>query len=786
MKTRENASHSVVRIITVSTPPSFPVSVLPLYKYDFLPVMGFGEFKKTQSFHKHFVIFISSLFGNSSILSETAEARTIQLVLLYVRWLLQMLLFIESSGSSSSAAIDWFWFALSCTRPDSLLSNVSAAHVWFLVVCIAVVFAWVLFVTLLAMSWWEVTEWKTGKIVLLFLTNSLVFVFSIPCSNGLMSVWFTDQRFSAGFSPSIRYWGQWFSVPLYLAYLAYTLIVYIGNYEFDMYDRNKMSKSELMQDYLYLLLTQVTIWSYYLFQSNNYEMNLIVVGLGAMTATWRQFTHLSFYKEVHNLMFVWSRGAMGLSCVGFLIGHWLNSPLCGVLLMFTLSVSWFIVLQLWFEQYCKRRTKRYSTQLQEDIDDYQWELGLRKSIRKAYFSPSDEQRKESGKEVLDVINWSLSCPSRKNNVKALLIKHFILLRVFENERAARVCLSLANVYKGSKEEQFLLIKHESDLSAKSNLEEVRFFRYLEKVIEMQAKDTEICHLLETIWKELGSVRPDSDRVVCHSQVVRHNIKTVNEEYSKVAKTYPGSFSLYDFYSSFLDEVCNDTDHANYWRTKALAALRDEKRSKDDKAGFFDGSSGVILVDIRPENIGGILYMNGMAGQILQYDLKDITSSKITGIIPPPFNAVHGKCIRNFVKSGTNVEFDHPSFMPLLAASGYIIFCTTQILLTCHNGFPMIALAFKPLKSLQDGALISPSLTIESHSSGLSAYLEVDMPNLKGKNIDEIRPSFARYRSIDGHSSAFTLYTNRKFIGQFSYLLFAGRKVCFFFVFKTGK
>jgi len=745
--------------------------------------MGFHELKREFSLRTHFLRFISGLYSNSSLLSETTEARTLHLVFLYVRWLLQMLLFIQYSSRQSTPLDEWFWFLLTFTRPDSLLSNLSAAYVWFLVVCAGVLLCWGLFLLLFAMECMGRGDCRLARTVLLAVTNSLVFAMTIPCSNALLTVYFeNDTRFGKGFSLDIRAWGRVWAPPLYCLNMLYITIVYVGNYEFDQFQANKMGKSELMQDYMFIVLTQVTIWSYYLFSPNHYYLHLLVVGFSSFLSTFRVLTHLPFYGTAYNLMFIWSRGALGLSCCGFLVSFWLDSPLCGLILTFTVSVGWFVWVKLWFEGYYKATIKRYWKGIGGNMADFQWELGIRRLFAQIY----ETNDVDKASELIFIINSALINPKRRNKVRILLFKHFLLLHVLDDERGANICLSLTQLHPNSPEDCYLTTKYAQDRTRRSHLEEVLYFRYLEEMNTLKGKDQEVCAMLGKVWRELGSLRPDRSKIVTLAYKAKAKITNVENDFRKLAKFFPSSSELYEFYSEFSEQICCDFDQAKFWKAKAISCSKDKKGSKDDSVSFFDPSTCVLLIDMQPASLGVIAYMNSAAAKVLDYDLHSGVSSKITGVIPPPYSHFHAKCMNRFMSSGANLDLNHPEMLPLVGSKGSLIFTNARLFLTCHNGFPLIALAFKPLQYLREGALLSPDCVVECHTADLPQRL-MDSSDyvLKGQNLNALRPTFTEKRSIEGESRPFSLYSNRSYIGKFDYSLFGRQRVFFFFLFLSG-
>ena len=744
--------------------------------------MGFKDFQQSFSVRVQFLRFISGLYSRSSLLSETTEARTLHLVFLYVRWLLQMMLFIEYSSDQSTALDEWFWFILTFTRPDSLLSNLQAAYIWFLLVCFGVLLCWVLFLLLFTLDCTGHGDCRLARMLLLAITNSLVFAMTIPCSNALLTVYFdNDTRFGNGFSADIRAWGRIFAPPLYVLNLVYITIVYVGNYEFDQFEANKMSKNDLTQDYMFILLTQVTIWSYYLFASSHYYIHLFIVGATSFLSTYRVYVHLPFYGLAYNMMFVWSRGALGLSCLGFFVSFWLDSPLCGLILTFTVTIGWFFLVKLWFEGHYKSTLKTYSKRLDENIDDYEWELGLRRYFSLVY------SHKSNSETLLSTLNSALHSPNRHNKARILLFKHFFMLHVLEDERGARICLSLAALYQVGNEDMYLILKYERDISQKSHLEEVLYFNYLEEILKLKEMDKQLCEMLGKIWKELGSAKPETAKITILAYKSKKKIQKVEENFGKLSRMFQTSSELMCFYSEFREHICGDLDQAKYWKAKSTVLARDKKYSRDDSLSFFDDSTCVVLVDMRISSLGVISYMNSSAAMALAYDTLSSVTSKITGVIPSPYNCFHSKCIPRFLSSGASFEIQHPDMLPLVNSKGYLIFTCARLFFTCYHNQPLISLVFKPLQHLHEGAMLTDSFVIEHHTQGLPLML---MGNeecvIKAKSLEDLRPNFAQKREADGNSRPFPLFSNRSYLGKFAWLPFGNQRVYFFFLFTSGK
>lgn len=680
-----------------------------------------------------------------------------------------------------------FWKGVACLRPDSLLSLVAAVQVWVYVCWTTVIFCWGLLGLLYLRP--EV-DMVRSKQILRLSTSLLTDYFAISVATGLLLPWFEDDRFGTGFPMAIKPWSAYISLPIYLSFLLLRVLTLASTLEFDLYYKDKFRSSEITQDLLSSALTQLTLFSYFLLSPSNYPLHLCVVLLFSTIVTLRHVQHLPYYDYVHNALFIWSRGSLAASALAQLIGYLLDSEECGFVVMIALTLSLFCIIMLSFPDFQTQKSEYFAKRLREQTSAYTQELGLRHWLISAYFSTDKAEALLSAQLAIDYLNGFLSVCRKTDLARLMLIKHLVLRHAFENERAARMCLSQTEDLPASLYDRFLLIKSEWLISNLNSLEEIQFLKYLERLQRIHTKDEEVCRGMTEVWNELGSSRPDFTRVITLSKRIRTGIAALKAEFQKIIRTFPGNFEIYDLYASFQQEVLSRTEDAKPLSAKAAGYQKElskgQKRDDLSSVGFFDSSTAVILVDLRPNTFSDIIYMNSIALDMLEYDLKSIQLLKLSSLIPQPYSKGHTKLLRTFVQEAAGVNLSHPVQIPFLASNGFVHFCLSKLLFTSYDGQPLLAIACKPVSAMQSGAVLTSDLRIEAHTETFAKCIGALEVDIRGKLLTDIRPSIARVRAPSGISPCFQLFQNRPFYAIFTAENYSMQRVYFIFTFESEK
>jgi len=675
---------------------------------------------------------------------------------------------------------------VTCLRPDSLLSLVAAVQVWVYTCWTTVIFCWGL-LGLLYLR--QEGDRERSKQVLRLSTALVTDFFAVPVATGLLLPWFDDDRFGAGFPVALKQWSAYVSLPIYLAFLLLRVVTLASTLGFDQHSKDQLNSSEITQDLLSSTLVQLTILSYFLLSPTNYPLHLCLVLLFSAVVTLRHVQHLPYYDYMHNALFIWSRGSLAASALAQLIGYLLSSAECGFVVMVALTLSLFCIIMLSFPDFQTRKSAYFAKRLREQSDSFKQDLGLRDLLFSAYFSPDKSEALLSAQLAIDHLNWFLSVCRQTDRARLLLIKHLVLRHAFENERAARMCLCQTEDLPASLYNRFLLIKSEWLISKSNVLEEIQFLKYLERVQMIRMKDEGVCREMTEMWSELGSSHPNFTRVIVLSKRIRADIVALKSEFQKTIKTFPGTFEIYDLYASFQEEVLGRAEEAKPLKARAAGYKKEYSKAqkKDDIStlGFFDFSTAVILVDLRPDSFSDILYMNSVALDVLGYDLKSAQLLKLSALIPQPYSKGHTQLLRTYVKEATGVNINHPTQLPFLTSSGFIQFCLSKLLFTSLDGLPLLAIACKPVSAMQGAAVLAADLRVEAHTVAFATSIGALETDVRGKLLTAIRPSIARVRSPNGTSPCFQLFQNRPFCAVFTTENYSHQRVYFIFTFDSS-
>jgi hypothetical protein len=710
-------------------------------------------------------------------------------VLVEVRWLLQLLPYLEAEERlDNGALVHGFWFAVSCIRPDMIMSYVSLAWAWLILVWVGVCACWSLFAIVFTLTFLNrKTHPRLRKLLQVF-GQLLLSLISIPSANILLSSWFPDSRFGNGIATVLFASAGYVSLLVYVGLVSFQCTMIIANFEPDFTLGLLRGKSQMDGDFLTLVVAQTVMVSYYVLFDSQKTLHNVLILLVSLPLTIRYYTQLPHYRALANGVAAWSRTALTCSALAMLVGQRI-SPLCSLMLLIALNVSVAFILLLGFESYQHRRIAKYARRLGENMLVYEYELGIRYYIFRAMQAPGDAK---AGLGALAVSRADLAlhfCHDTDRKT-LILIKYLIYTNLLRNERAARVSLSQAVMLKSGLTSSFLEFKAKWMLTASSQLEEIVFLRYLEKLDGVKEKDEELCFRLSDLWSELGSKQPRKSLILQLASQVYSQVKFLKQEFTSLAKDFPNGYDLYDLYGSFVRDVLGKTGKADLLRRKGEYLMdeikKQEMKDEVEAVNFFDPLAGILLVDTYSKNLGSFLYMNKAAADMLNCDLKALNLYKISNIIPKPYGGTHLKGIKQFVETTKSTQIDHPNIFPLATTSGFIIFCAVKLYLTSNNGLPLLAIAFKPLKSLTSGAILSREGVIQAHTKDFSRYI-LDAPekHIEHTDLVSLRNSLFRHRNPLGQSEPFQLFSNRSYWGQFKRVKFANTAVDFFYVFENG-
>jgi len=721
--------------------------------------------------------------------NEGTKVAVGRLVLVEVRWLLQLLPYLEAEETQDNGVlVHGFWFAVSCIRPDMIMSYLSLAWAWLILVWVGVCACWSLFAIVFTLTFLNrKTHPRLRKLLQVF-GQLLLSLISIPSANILLSSWFPDSRFGNGIATVLFASAGYVSLIVYMGLISFQCTMIIANFEPDFTLGLLRGKSQMDADFLTLVVAQTVMVSYYVLFDSHKTLHNVLVLLVSLPLMLRYHTQLPHYRPLANGVAAWSRTALTCSALAMLVGQRV-SPLCSLLLLVALNVSVGFILLLGFESYQQRRIAGYAKRLSEHMRVYEYELGIRYYIFRA-MGASEDCKSTKGALAVSRVDQALRfCPDSDRKT-LILIKYLIYLNLLRNERAARVSLSQAVMLKSTVTSSFLEFKAKWMLTASTQLEEIVFLRYLEKLDGVREKDEKLCHRLSDLWSELGCKRPSKARVLLLASQVYREVKFLKREFTTLVKNFPSGYDLYDLYGSFVRDVLGKTRKAKVLEMQGEYLMdeikKQELKDEVEAVKFFDPLAGIVLVDTHSKGLGAFLYMNSTAAELLGCDLKSLGLYKISNIIPQPYSGPHLKNIKQFVETTQSMQMEHPSILPLATTSGFIVFCAVKLFLTSNNGLPLLALAFKPLKSLTSGAILSREGVIQTHTKDFSRYL-LNEPNkhIEQTDLAALRYSLFRHRNPLGESEPFQLFSNRTYWGKFARVKFSSSAVDFFYVFENG-
>ena len=728
--------------------------------------------------------------GISSPEKESTRTAVLRLLLIELRWFLQLLPYLEQEETQENGTVvRTFWLAVSCIRPDMIMSYLQAAWVWMVLVWIGVTACWLLFTVVFTFTLLNKRTHPRVRKLLQIFGQLLLSLISVPSANILLATWFPDARFGNGISDSLRTWGGYMSLMVYLGLVSFQCTMILATFEYDLTQRLLRSKCEMDHDFLTLVVAQTTMISYYILYDRSKILHLCFTSAIATSLALRCYRRLPYYKSLANGITLWSRSAFAWSSFAFLIGEYV-SPLCSLFLVLGVSISLAVILSLGLDNHQSSCMKFFASRLQEPLPDFQFDLGLRYLILSAVKETDPLTRTSLCHSVIHHIDGTLTSNLYFDRKRLILMKYLVYLNLMKDERAARVCLSQAILHKSSITSSFLEFKAKWMLAASSELEEIVFLRYLEKLEYIKRADKLVCQKLNDLWSELGSYNPDSARVLRLSAEISGNIAYLKVEFKQLVKNFPIGSESYQLYGSFLIDVLGKREEGDKWLSKAdlvvQQQLKMQEKEDSETVSFFDPGAGVVLADTGKDNFGGIVFMSPKAAEHLEVDIKSLQMYKLNHLIPPPFSNTHMKNLRNFVDHTVGAAIVHPDQVPLHCSSGFIVFSAVKMCLTSNGTAPIIALAFKPLKSLKEGAVLSEEGVVLAHTENFAKFCGCPETHIEGVDLYKLRPHFFIHRKTTGNSPSFRLFTNRSFCGMFATAQFAHKTINLFYVFKSGE
>ena len=430
-----------------------------------------------------------------------------------------------------------------------------------------------------------------------------------------------------------------------------------------------------------------------------------------------------FFNEISNTVnaidFLLIFSFAGCFQVGYFLG---NSFL--VLLMCFILTPFFVFTQI-------NRLKSTKTQCEDLSVDYQLDHYFRELLNS----------ENPGKviKVIDKLN-----KNQKVSLKSYLVvwETNYCLDYLDNEGLARIKLSKSQNYKGNLESEFMVFLCTKRFEEAEDQEDHKYLKFQFKLNEIKQKDEKLCFYFLEFWKELSSKHPQKSTIQKLLKTCYSRIRTLETEYESLVKNFGEGLEGFKLYGSFLSELLNN-------HSKSLKILNKYERLAQKKTygmGYFENSTGILIVGGSPQNLGKIIHANLEASQLLSVSSSSLIGSELSTFIPYPFNINHEKAMQRYLQNCFNTNIELPYLLFLQNKEGYMVECAIKVKCSAIETEPFFSVLLKRKPYTREIALMSDNGVIIGHSSLLPALLGSLEPNLKNFTIESLIPGL-NYSSL---------------------------------------
>ncbi|CAG9317118.1 unnamed protein product [Blepharisma stoltei] len=313
------------------------------------------------------------------------------------------------------------------------------------------------------------------------------------------------------------------------------------------------------------------------------------------------------------------------------------------------------------------------------------------------------------------------------------------LYTLKDERLARVKLSkIANAkssFEGDVQEWRLfnwLVRKKHALFADTD-----YLEYLKNFSRIKNQDEELCFILAELQGEFSLRLPRIEKLVNLTKRAAQHIFYISDGYKNLLEKHQNP-EAFDIYSSYLDDMLNDNEEANFILRKKNS-INFSNRHDANNLKNYGKDLATILVSCSDDFFGRIVHINDKASQFLKTSIGNILGSSIINFIPQPFDAKHENNMKRFIAECQSIDIPCHEKLFLQNFGGFLFECNMLITLTAFHNCSYFLVSFKPRPVIRELAITTHEGTIIAHTEMFSFYLEYQGRHLKNKNISDIIP-----------------------------------------------
>ncbi|CAG9322471.1 unnamed protein product [Blepharisma stoltei] len=597
--------------------------------------------------------------------------------------------------------------------------------------------------------------WKnTPKYIVIF-SRKIIYPLTSLIFIPLMMILIETFKYSVNIQPKKTKYGSdsheektadlgGFGVFLSISYFI-LLLVFVYGYELFTADVNHSnshknfkarSKSDL--DVFLIFVYALMCAIYYSFSTDTAIYLQIFQVLISILVTYLFISTLPYYDPLENSIQSCKLCTLGVTSLSFIFAKFADDA--------SITVIFFLFLQPIIMLLVVRRVDWNSAHIDFRMK-YQWHFELK--IRKLLINYEESNRDAIFEMFSD---FQKDFTIKKTDLFGIWETNFCL-RTLKDVRLGRVKLLKIKEFYPTIEGGIQKWRIDKIIK-KENLSDMRYIQYLIDFGNVKSFDKELCYMFLVLWDEIASRHPDFNKLMDLVKKISDNTEKITSLYSSLIGKYR-NFEVFDFYSSFLDNLLGDYEEAMIINRKKNALHIMDTVNDYYKIDIFGPYTCVFLISLNRNSFGCITSMNDKTKQFLGIPSYSRTEYNFMDFIPWPYNLHHTEYMKQFYDSCSTTAIPLPEKFFIQDYQGFLLECKISATLTTANDDAYVLVLLLPSNSSRQVILLSDEMNILSYSILVPGLFNSNKKTIhKGACILDYLPQVSKWSHNEPHFSLF--------------------------------
>ncbi|CAG9320301.1 unnamed protein product [Blepharisma stoltei] len=468
--------------------------------------------------------------------------------------------------------------------------------------------------------------------------------------------------------------------------------------------------------------------SYIIFAGYNIYIHQVIVSVYSFYLALQGILSLNYYNSIQNSIAAWKIASVMTSAIIFLFGQIIDNPAVIILFnIFAQPLVLLIVIRL-----VQLYTKHLPNFASNPKNQFEFERKYRHLL-------TNENLAEKSKVLTHFKNFAKLSTFEKNKLFVIWEFNFCVF-VVKDERLARIKLAKIKQFKSSFEGEVQewrifcwLIMRKCKIFPDTN-----YLEYLKEFNRIKNQDETLCHMIVELQSEFSSSSPRIDKIINFVKRTSNLVKAIQKGYKNLVNKYKNPES-YDIYSTYLENIINNKEEAELI-IRRKAGLNVYSKKSEQSLEQYGKNTAIMLLACSAHSFGKILYLNEKTTKILKISGSGSYETFLMNFIPQPYDALHDKLMREFVKNCDTIDVQGHDNLYLKDQLGFLIECNILIKLTAFHNCLYFLISFNKIITNKQAAVISDEGFITCHSEHFPYYLKSEEKYLNNKKLSDLLPN----------------------------------------------